>query len=234
MQAHHTGPNLQPLSCQTLAANLPLSSLSRSTSTCFCLFVLLSAFNSFINWKHFLLEYSYFRMMYQFLLYSRVNQLYIYIYLLILRFFFHIGHYRISSGVSCAIQRVLSSYLFQGRGRSVAKQCLTFCDFMDYSWPGSSLLHYIPEFAQFMCLKLMILSNYLILCHLILLLPSVFLRIRVFSKESALCIRWPKYWSFSFSICHSNEYSGFISFRIDRFDLPAVQGTLKSLFQYYN
>ena len=163
-----------------------------------------------------------------------MNQLYIYIYLLILRFFFHIGHYRISSEVPCAILRVLGSYLFQGRGRSVAKQCLTLCDLMDYSRPGSSLLHYTAEFAQFMCFKLMILSNYLILCHLILLLPSVFLSIRVFSKESALRIRWPKYWSFSFSICHSNEYSGFISFQIDRFDLIAVHGTLKSLFQHHN
>ena len=72
-------------------------------------------------------------------------------------------------------------------------------------------------------------SNHLILCHPLLLLPSIFPSIRVFSNESALCIRWPKYWSFSFSISPSNEYSGLISFRIDWFDLLAVQGTFKSL-----
>ena len=77
-------------------------------------------------------------------------------------------------------------------------------------------------------------SNHLILCHPLLLLPSIFPRIRVFSNESVLCIRWPKYWSFSFDISPSNEYSGLISFRIDRFDLLAVQGTLKSLLQHYS
>ena len=71
-------------------------------------------------------------------------------------------------------------------------------------------------------------SNHLILCHPLLLLPSIFPSIRVFSNESALCIRWPKYWSFSFSISPSKEYSGLISFRIDSLDLLAVQGTLKS------
>ena len=71
--------------------------------------------------------------------------------------------------------------------------------------------------------------NHLILCHHLLLQPSIFPSIRVFSSESALCIRWPKYWSFSFSISPSNEYSGLISFRIDRFYLLAVQGSLKSL-----
>ena len=76
-------------------------------------------------------------------------------------------------------------------------------------------------------------SNHLILCRLLLLLPSVFPSIRVFSKESVLHIRWPKYWSFSFSISPSNEYSGIISFRMDWFDLLAVQGTLKSLLQHH-
>ena len=76
-------------------------------------------------------------------------------------------------------------------------------------------------------------SNHLILCHP-LLLPSTFPSIRVFSNESALCIRWSKYWSFSFSICSSNENSGLISFRIDWFDLLAIQGTVKSLFQHHN
>ena len=77
-------------------------------------------------------------------------------------------------------------------------------------------------------------SNHLILCHTLLLPPSIFPSIRVFSSESALHIRWPKYWSFSFSISPSNEYSGFISFKIDWFDLLAVQGTLKSLLQNHN
>ena len=77
-------------------------------------------------------------------------------------------------------------------------------------------------------------SNHLILCHPLLLLPSIFPNIRVFSNESALGIRWPKYWSFSFSISPSNEHPGLISFRMDRLDLLAVQGTLKSLYQYHS
>ena len=77
-------------------------------------------------------------------------------------------------------------------------------------------------------------SNHLVLCHPLLLLPSIFPSIRVFSSESVLCIRWPKYWSFSFSIRPSNEYSGLISFRIHWFDLLAVQGTLKSLLPYHS
>ena len=84
---------------------------------------------------------------------------------------------------------------------------------------------------KLMSIELVMPSNHLILCHSLLLLPSVFPSIRVFPNELVLCIRWPKYWSFSFSICPSNEYSGLISFRIDRFDLLAVQGTLKSLLQ---
>ena len=77
-------------------------------------------------------------------------------------------------------------------------------------------------------------SNYFILCHPLLLLPSIFPSIRVFSNESDLRIRWPKYWSFSFNISLSNEYSGLISFRIDWLDLLAVQGTLKSLLQHHS
>ena len=77
-------------------------------------------------------------------------------------------------------------------------------------------------------------SNHLVLCHPLLLLPSILLRIGVFSSKSALCIGWPKNWSFSFSISPSSEYSGLISFRIDRFDLFAVQGTFKCLLQYHN
>ena len=77
-------------------------------------------------------------------------------------------------------------------------------------------------------------SNHCILCHPLLLLPSIFPKIKVFSNESAVRIRWPKYWSFSFSISHSNEYSELISFRIDWFGLFAVQGTLKSLLQHHS
>ena len=77
-------------------------------------------------------------------------------------------------------------------------------------------------------------SNHLILCHPLLFLPLIFLNIRVFVNELVLCIRWPKYWSFSFSISPSNKYSGLISFRIDWFDLHAFQGTLKSLLQHHS
>ena len=83
-------------------------------------------------------------------------------------------------------------------------------------------------------IELVMPSNHLILCRPLLLLPSIFSSIRIFSNELALCIRWPKYWSFSFSISPSNEYSGLVSFRIDWFDLLAVQGTLKSLCQHHS
>ena len=85
-----------------------------------------------------------------------------------------------------------------------------------------------------MSLESVIPSNHLILCRPLLLLLSLFPSIRVFSNESVLRIRWPKYWSFSFSISPSNEYSGLISFRIDWFDLLAIQGTLKSSLQHYS
>ena len=87
---------------------------------------------------------------------------------------------------------------------------------------------------KLMSINLVMPSNHLILCHPLLLLPSVFPSIRVFSNESVLRIRWPKYWSFSFSITPSDEYSGLISFRIDWFDLIAVQGILKSLLKHHS
>ena len=87
---------------------------------------------------------------------------------------------------------------------------------------------------RFMSIKSLMPSNHLILCRPLLLPPSIFPSIRVFSNESALHIRWPAYWSFSFSISPSNEYPGLISFRMDWFDLLAVQGTLKSLLQHYS
>ena len=86
---------------------------------------------------------------------------------------------------------------------------------------------------KLMSIESVIPSNHLILCHPLLLLPSIFTSLRVFSIESVLRIRWPKYWSFSFSVSPYNEYSGLISFRIDWFDLLAVQGTLKSLLQHH-
>ena len=90
-------------------------------------------------------------------------------------------------------------------------------------------LHYLLSLLRLVSVESVMPSNHLILCRPLLLLPSVFPSIKVSSNESALCIRWPKYWSFSFSISPSNEYSGLISFRIDWFDLLAVQGTLKKL-----
>ena len=87
---------------------------------------------------------------------------------------------------------------------------------------------------KLMSIKSLMPSNYLILCYPFLLLLSIFLSIRVFSNESVLCIRWPKYWSFSFSLSPPKEHSGLISFRIDWFDLLAVQGTLKSLLQQHS
>ena len=88
--------------------------------------------------------------------------------------------------------------------------------------------------SKLMSIESVMPSNHVILCHPLLLLPSVFPRIRVFSNESVLRIRWPKYWSFSFSISPSNEYSGLISFRMDWLDLLAVQWTLKSLLQNHS
>ena len=87
---------------------------------------------------------------------------------------------------------------------------------------------------KLMFIELVMPSSHLILCHPLLLPPSIFPSIRVFSNESVLCIRWPKYWRFSFSLSPSNEYSGLISFKIDWFDLLAVQGSLKSLLQYHS
>ena len=100
--------------------------------------------------------------------------------------------------------------------------------------PGFPVLHYLLEFVQTQLdgiTESVMPSNHLILCCPLFLLPSIFPSIRVFSNESVLHIRWPNYWSFTFSITPSNEYSGLISFRIDWFDLLAVQGTLKSLLQ---
>ena len=117
---------------------------------------------------------------------------------------------------------------------SVAQLCLTLCDPMDCSTLG---LHVHPNswnLPKFMSIELVMLSSHFILYHPLLLLPSIFPSIRVFSSESVLCMRWPKYWSFSFNISPSNEHPGLISFRMDWLDLLAVQGNLKSLLQHHS
>ena len=114
---------------------------------------------------------------------------------------------------------------------SVVQSGLTLCNPIDWSRPGFPVHHQLPELAQLMSIELVMPCNHLILCHPLLFLPSIFPSIRIFSNESVLRIRWPKYWSFSFSISASSEYSGLISFRIHWFDLLVVQGTLMNLLQ---
>ena len=125
-------------------------------------------------------------------------------------------------------------------------QILTTSVQFSHSFVCDSLRPHEPQHARPPCpsltqsllilmfIKSVILSKHLILCCPLLLLPSIFPSIRIFSNESVLPIRWPKYWSFSFSTSPSNEYSGLISFRMDRLDLLAVQGTLKSLLQHHS
>ena len=108
------------------------------------------------------------------------------------------------------------------------------CDSMDCSTPGLSSITNSWSLHKLMSIKSVMPSNHLVLCHPLTHLPSVFPNIRVFSTESTLCIKWPKYWSFCFSTSLSNEYSGLISLRIDWFDLLAVQGTLKSLLHHHS
>ena len=114
---------------------------------------------------------------------------------------------------------------------SVAQLCPTLCSHIDCSTPGFPVLHCLLELAQ-IHIESVTPSNHPILCRPLLLQPSIFPSIRVFSNELALRIRWPKHWSFSFSISPSNEYSGSISFRMDWFDPLAVQGTLKRPLQH--
>ena len=124
------------------------------------------------------------------------------------------------------------------------RRCLCFCSVtQSYStlWDPWTAAHQASlsftisqSLLKRMCIESVMPSNHLILCRPLLLLPSIFPRIRVFSNEWAFLIRWPKYWSFSFSISPSNEYSGLISFRMDWLYLLTVQGTLKSLLQYHS
>ena len=113
----------------------------------------------------------------------------------------------------------------------VTQSCPTLCT--DSGTPGFPVLHHLPELLKLKSIESVMPDNHLILCHPLHLLPSIFPSIRVFS-ESALHIRWSKYWSFSISVSPSNEYSGLISFRMYWIDLLALQGTLKSLLQHCN
>ena len=127
-------------------------------------------------------------------------------------------------------QRVLAQFCCS---RSVAQSCPGLCDPMDCCTPGFPSFTNSQSLPKLMSIELVLPSNHLILCHLLLLLPSIFPSIRVFSNESVLPSRWPNYWSFSFSNSPSNKYSGLISFRMDWLDLLVVQGTLKSLLQHH-
>ena len=117
---------------------------------------------------------------------------------------------------------------------SVPQSCPTLCNPINRSTPGLLVHLQLPEFNQTHVLELVIPSSHLILCHLLLLLPPIPPSIRVFTNESTLRMRWPKYWSCSFSISPSNEHPGLISFRMDWLNLFAVQGTFKSLLPHYS
>ena len=117
--------------------------------------------------------------------------------------------------------------------RSVAQSWPTLCNTMDSSRPGLPVHLHLPELTQTHVHRVGD-AMHLILYHPLLLLPSIFPSLRVFSNESVLCIRWPKHWSFNFSISPSNEYAGLMSFRMDWLDVLAVQGTLKSLLQHHS
>ena len=115
---------------------------------------------------------------------------------------------------------------------SVSQSCLTLCDPMNRSTPGLPVHHQLPEFTQTHVHRVS--DAFVILCHPLFLLPSIPPSIRVFSNESTLRMRWPKYWSFSFNIIPSKEHPGLMSFRMDWLDLLAVQGTLRSLLQHHS
>ena len=117
---------------------------------------------------------------------------------------------------------------------SVVQSCPTLCNPMDCRTPGLLSISSSWNLLKLMSIESVMPSNHLILCHPLLLPSSIFPGIRVFSNESVLCIRWPKYWSFNFSTSHSNEHPGLISFKMDWLDLLAVQGTLKSLLQHHS
>ena len=123
---------------------------------------------------------------------------------------------------------------FKHQFSSGTQSYLTVCNPIDCSTPGFLSVTNYRSLLKLMSMDSVMPSNHLILCRPLLLLPLIFPSIRVFSNELALCIRWPKYWSFSFSISPSSKYSGLVSFRIDWLDLLAVQGTIKSLLQHHS
>ena len=129
-------------------------------------------------------------------------------------------------------------YVFNALGifqfSSFAQSCSTLCDPSTAAHQASLSITNSRSLLKLMSIISVMPSSHLILCHPLLLLPSIFPSIRVFSKESVLCIRWPKYWSFSFNISPSNEYLELISFRMEWLDLLAVQETLKSLLQHHS
>ena len=133
-----------------------------------------------------------------------------------------------------ALQTMNIHLLLFSQFSSVAQSCPTLCDPMDCSMPGFPVQHNSQRLLKLMSIELVMPSNHLILHRPLLLLPSNFPSMEVFSSEAFLHIRWPKYWSFSFSIRPSNECSGLIYFRIDWLDLLAVQGTLKIVLQHHN
>ena len=121
------------------------------------------------------------------------------------------------------LSRLVINFLPRIQFSSVAQSCPTLWDPMNRSTPGLPVHHQHQSSLRLMSIKSVMPSSHLILCQPLLLLPSIFPRIRILSSEPALCIRWSKYWNFSFAISPSNEYSGLISFRIDWFDLLAVK-----------
>jgi len=135
-------------------------------------------------------------------------------------------------------EKVKLSLFIDVQFSSVAQLCPTFCHPMYCNTPDLPVRHQLPELTQThvhpVSDAIQPSHHHLILCHSLFLLPSIIPSIRVFSNESVIYIRWPKYWSFSFSISPSNEYSGLISFRMDWLDLLAVQGTVKSLLQHHS
>ena len=142
-------------------------------------------------------------------------------------------------GNKCVIFTLLCLWPNNSVFRSLAAVQLLSCIWLfATSWtaafPSSFFFTNSWSLLKLMSIKSVMTSNHLILCLPLILLPSIFLSIRIFSKESVLCIRWPKYWSFSFSISPSNECSGLIFFRIDWFNLLAIQRTLKSLLQHHS
>ena len=137
-------------------------------------------------------------------------------------------------GSYCIARETISNIISSVQFSSVTRSCLTLCDLMNRSTPVLPVHHKLPEFTQTHAHGVGDAIQPSHPLHPLLLLPPIPPTIRVFSNESTLHMRWPKYWSFSFRISPSNEHPGFISFRMDWLDLLAVQGTLKSLLQHHS